>query len=103
MIVRTWSARATETGADSYHVYFEKTLLPQLRTLPGFVGGYLLSRDDGGLVELTVHTLWTSAEAIRAFAGDDLTNAVVEPEALGFLTESQPVAVHRTVLVDAHD
>nr|WP_042188993.1 hypothetical protein [Kibdelosporangium sp. MJ126-NF4]CEL18588.1 Antibiotic biosynthesis monooxygenase domain protein [Kibdelosporangium sp. MJ126-NF4]CTQ98072.1 Antibiotic biosynthesis monooxygenase domain protein [Kibdelosporangium sp. MJ126-NF4] len=103
MIVRTWSARATETGADRYRAYFEKTLTHQLRKLPGFVGGYLLSRDDSGLVELTVHTLWASIEAIRAFTGDDLTAAVVEPEALDFLEESESIAVHRTVLVDLHD
>jgi heme-degrading monooxygenase HmoA len=103
MIVRTWSARATEIGADKYHAYFEKALLPQLRELSGFVGGYLLFRDDGDLVELTTHTLWKSAEAVRAFAGDDLTAAIVEPEALAFLEESEPNVVHRTVLVDTHD
>jgi hypothetical protein len=102
VIIRTWSARATETSADNYRTYFEKTLLPQLRELPGFVGGYLLSRDDGGLVELTTHTLWKSVEAIRAFAGHDLAAAIVEPEALAFLEESEPIAVHRTMLVDAH-
>jgi heme-degrading monooxygenase HmoA len=102
MIVRTWSARATEAGADGYRAYFEKTLLPQLRELPGFLGGYLLSRDESGLVELTTHTVWESPEAIAAFAGDDSTAAVVEPEALAFLRESDSTVVHRTVLVDAH-
>jgi heme-degrading monooxygenase HmoA len=79
MIVRTWSARATKEGADAYAAYFENTLLPQLRELDGFSGAYLLARDDHGLVELTAHTIWESIEAIRAFAGDDITTAVVEP------------------------
>jgi heme-degrading monooxygenase HmoA len=101
MIVRTWSARATATGAAAYRAYFEETLLPHLRELPGFSGGYLLSRDEAGLIELTTHTLWESPEAIHAFAGEDLTAAIVEPEALAFLRESDQTAVHRTVLVDA--
>jgi heme-degrading monooxygenase HmoA len=100
MMVRTWSARATPAGADSYHAYFEKTLLPELRGISGFSGGLLLSRDVNGLVELTTHTMWESMDAIAAFAGDDLTAAVVEPEALACLHDSDPTVVHRTVLVD---
>lgn len=99
MIVRTWSARATKEGADAYNAYFENTLLPQLRMLPGFSGAFLLARDDAGLVELTAHTLWESLDAIRAFAGDDITTAVVEPDALAVLQHSDPTVVHRDVVV----
>ena len=101
MVVRTWSARATKAGADSYSAYFETTLLPELRQLPGFSGAYLLARDDGDLVELTAHTIWESLDAIRAFAGDDITTAVVEPEALAVLQHSDSTVVHRDVLVHA--
>ncbi len=101
MIVRTWSARATQGGADSYRAYFEETLLPALRGISGFAGGLLLSRDVNGLVELTTHTMWESMDAIDAFAGDDPTAAVVEPKALAWLHDSDPTVIHRTVLVDA--
>jgi len=99
VIVRTWSARATEAGAESYRNYFSTTLLPELTTLDGFVGALLLSRPVDGLVELTAHTTWESLTAIRAFAGDDVTTAKVEPEALVMLADSDPAVVHRTVLV----
>ena len=90
-----------EGSADAYSAYFDKTLLPQLRELDGFSGAFLLARDDGGLVELTAHTIWDSLDAIRAFAGDDITTAVVEPEALAVLQHSDPTVVHRNVLL--HD
>ncbi|MFI6025303.1 hypothetical protein [Amycolatopsis magusensis] len=99
MIARTWSARATEQGAEDYRAYFEHTLLPRLRELPGFSGAYLLSRENAGLVELTTHTLWESPAAIRSFAGEDPTAAVVEPEASAFLRASDSRVVHRTVLL----
>jgi heme-degrading monooxygenase HmoA len=99
MIVRTWSARATKSGAEAYSSYFQKTLLPQLRELDGFSGAFLLARDDDELVELTAHTLWDSLESIRAFAGDDITTAVVEPEALAVLEHSDSTVVHRDVLL----
>lgn len=103
MIVRTWSATATSAGARDYHRYFAGSLLPQLRGLAGFAGAYLLRRDLGedGMVELTAWTFWASAAAVRAFAGDDITMSVVEPEARAMLADFDRAAVHRDVLVDA--
>jgi hypothetical protein len=101
--VRTWSATADAEGAGNYSHYFTGTLLPELRKLPGFEGAYLLRRDlDGnGTVELTAHTFWESPEVIRAFAGDDITVAIVEPEAQGMLRDFDRTATHRSVAADA--
>jgi heme-degrading monooxygenase HmoA len=101
MIVRTWCATATSAGARDYSRYFDGTLLPQLRGMPGFAGAYLLSRGLDGNVELTAHTFWESAEAIRAFAGTDVTASVVEPEARSVLLDFDRTATHRDVLLDA--
>jgi heme-degrading monooxygenase HmoA len=99
MILRTWSARATEDGAAQYCDYFEHTLLPELRALPGFVSALLVTRALGELVEITAHTTWEDLDAITAFAGDDITTAKVEPEALAMLSDSDLAVVHRTVVV----
>ena len=103
MIVRTWSATAHAAGAGNYSRYFEGTLLPELRKLPGFDGACLLRRDLGedGTVELTAHTFWESPESVRAFAGDDVTVSVVEPEAQAMLLSFDRTAAHRSVVVDA--
>ena len=101
MIVRTWSARATPSGAAEYHAYFADVLVPELRALAGFAGAYLLSRDDDGTVELTTHTFWGSYDAIRSFAGEDMSRSVVEPRARAVLIDFDAVVTHREVLVDA--
>jgi heme-degrading monooxygenase HmoA len=103
LTVRTWSATADAEGAGNYTRYFTGTLLPELRRLPGFAGAYLLRRDldRDGTVELTAHTLWESPEAIRAFAGDDIRVAVVEPEARAMLLDFDRTATHRSVAADA--
>jgi heme-degrading monooxygenase HmoA len=103
MIVRTWSATATSAGAEDYSAYFGGTLLPELRKLPGFEGACLLRRDLGedGTAELTAHTFWESPEAIRAFTGDDITVAIVEPEAQAMLLDFDRTAAHRSVVADA--
>ena len=105
MIVRTWAATADAAGAGNYSRYFDGTLLPELRKLPGFNGAYLLRRDLGekGTVELTAHTFWESPEAIRAFAGDDITLSIVEPEAQAMLLDFDRMAAHRHVVVDSRD
>jgi heme-degrading monooxygenase HmoA len=105
MIVRTWSATAGTAGAGNYSRYFDGTLLPELRKLPGFNGAYLLRRDLGtnGTVQLTAHTFWESPEAIRAFAGDDITVSIVEPEAQAMLLDFDRIATHHSVVVDAAD
>jgi heme-degrading monooxygenase HmoA len=102
-IVRTWAATADAEGAENYSRYFTGTLLPELRKLRGFEGAYLLRRDlDGnGTVELTAHTFWESPEVIRAFAGDDITVAIVEPEARAMLLDFDRTATHRSVAADA--
>jgi hypothetical protein len=103
LTVRTWSATASGAGADTYARYFAGTLLPQLRELPGFAGAYLLRRDlgQGGTAELTAQTFWESRAAIRAFAGDDITVAIVEPEAQAMLLDFDRTVAHRSVVVDA--
>jgi heme-degrading monooxygenase HmoA len=103
VIVRTWSATATPVGADDYRRYFAETLLPQLRTLPGFDGGYLLARelaDQAGTIELTTHTFWESTAAIHAFAGGDIDISIVEPEAQACLLDFDRSATHRGLRVD---
>ena len=103
LTVRAWSATANAEGAGNYTRYFTGTLLPELRKLPGFEGAYLLRRDrDGdGTVELTAHTFWASPEVIHAFAGDDITVAIVEPEARAMLLDFDRAATHRSVAADA--
>lgn len=98
-MVRTWSARATEAGAEDYRNYFSTTLLPELKTLAGFQGALLLTRPAGELIELTAHTMWESLAAIKAFAGGDVTAAKIEPEAQAMLRESDERVVHRTAVL----
>jgi heme-degrading monooxygenase HmoA len=49
--------------------------------MEGFQGAMLLRGDRADEVEFLVLTRWASMEAICAFAGDDVRNAVVEEQA----------------------
>jgi heme-degrading monooxygenase HmoA len=85
MIVRVWQAEATPENADAYARHLSEAVLPKLRGIAGYEGAYLLRRVKGDRLELVVLTLWSSMEAIRAFAGDEPERAVVEPAARAVL------------------
>ena len=94
MIVRIWRATATPEGANGYRQHFEGNVLPELKSLTGFLKAYLLTREHDGTVDIGVHTLWASIEAVRAFAGSDLESAVVEPHAKAVLTSYDTTVTH---------
>ena len=47
----------------------------------------MLRRDDGDHSEIVTFSLWDSRDSIRAFAGDDIDQAVFYPEDDRFLIE----------------
>ncbi len=94
MIVRIWRAKATTEGAKGYRRHFEKNVLPELKGIDGFQKAYLLVREHDDVVDIEVHTLWKSLDSIRAFAGDDLETAVVEPQAQAMLTAYDTTVTH---------
>lgn len=78
-IMREWRGLVPRELADDYERILEATGLPDYASTPGNLGVWLLRDDkpDGrpGLTEFTTLTLWTSFEAIRSFAGEDVSRA----------------------------
>src|SRR6266849_3549466 len=86
MIVRLWKGRARTDSADAYQRHVVTTVFPKLQPLQGYRSGRVLRRNVGDHVEFLVMTEWSSLNAIRAFAGDIIDHAVVEPAARAVLT-----------------
>ena len=89
MIARRWRGWAGgPANADAYVEHFERAVRPRLEASDGFVDATVERvEQDGGRTEIVVVTRWESLDAIRAFAGDDVEVAVVEPEALAVLAD----------------
>ncbi|TXL71634.1 antibiotic biosynthesis monooxygenase [Vineibacter terrae] len=98
MIARLWRGLAAPATADAYEDHFTRHVAPALAALAGHRGAWLLRRDAGGQVEFLAVTLWESRDSIRAFAGDDIEAAVVEPEARAVLAAFEEVARHFEVV-----
>jgi heme-degrading monooxygenase HmoA len=87
MILRLWRARASRDNPDAYIEHFRRNLSVELKSVPGFRGASVYRQDRPDGVEFLVLSLWESADAIRAFAGDDIGRAVVEPGAIAALID----------------
>jgi heme-degrading monooxygenase HmoA len=97
MIARIWRGQATAANAGAYQLHVRKDVFPKLKHITGHRGAYLLRRAVDNRVEFLAVTLWESIEAIRQFSGNNVTTAVVEPEARAVLAEFDAFATHYEV------
>jgi heme-degrading monooxygenase HmoA len=97
MIARFWSGAVRIDDADAYADYIRETGFSEYGQTPGNRGAWLLRRDDGDRTEFLTLSLWESAGAIRAFAGDDIEAAVLYPEDERYLIDGESKVTHYAV------
>lgn len=98
MIVRAWRGWTTLSNQHAYLTHFQRNVIPQLRGVDGFVGATLLKEFRSEQVEFLVLSRWASMDAIQSFAGEDITRAVVEPEAIAVLADFERIVHHYEVI-----
>jgi heme-degrading monooxygenase HmoA len=99
-IVRVWKGYGTVDGVERYcRNHFVNTVLPQLRTRDGFLSARVLVRALDNETEVVVATVWDSIDAVKAFAGENYDEAVVEPVVRDMLDRFDERVSHFTVAV----
>lgn len=97
-IVRIWRGYGTEAGVDRYcREHFPDSVLPHLRSIDGFVDAKVLTRTGRGETEVVAATIWDSIDSVKAFAGKDYEQAVVEPVVRELLNRFDDRVTHFTV------
>ena len=71
MIARHWRGWTLLQDADAYERLLKETVLPGLKAIEGYRGGYVFRKDGTEEVEFVVVNLFASLEAVRRFAGED--------------------------------
>src|SRR5580658_8406845 len=99
MIARHWRGWTEPGNADAYESHLKSRVLPGLKQVPGYRGGYVLRSNGRDEAEFVVINFFDSLEAVKAFAGEDYAVAVFEPEARALLSRVEPVANHYEVRV----
>jgi heme-degrading monooxygenase HmoA len=100
MIARHWRGWTESRNADAYEALLTNKVLPGLKQVEGYRGGYVLRSDGPEEAEFLVVNFFDSLEAVKAFAGSDYTVPVFEPEAKALLSRVEPVANHYEVRAD---
>jgi heme-degrading monooxygenase HmoA len=98
MIARIWQGVVRLADADGYADYIRETGFAEYAQTPGNRGAWMLQRDQGDRTEFITLSLWDSADAIRAFAGDDIEAAVLYPEDERYLVGGQSTVTHYQVV-----
>ncbi len=98
MIARAWHGVTAAEKADNYLDYLNRTGVLEYQQTEGNRGVYVLRRIEGGQAHFLLISLWESYDAIRKFAGDDITASHYYPEDTEFLLELEPTVVHYEVM-----
>ena len=97
MIARHWRGWTEVHKADAYESLLKDKVLPGLKGVEGYRGGYVLRNDGPFEVEFVVMNFFDSLEAVKRFAGADYSVPVFEPEATLLLRRIEPIAMHYEV------
>ena len=100
MITRVWHGWTSPEDADAYEELLRTKILPGIHRVEGYRGADLLRRTVGDEVEFITLTRFESMDAVRAFAGDDYEQAVIEPEARALLARHDERSQHYEVILE---
>jgi heme-degrading monooxygenase HmoA len=99
VIARIWRGWVRTADRAAYVDYIERTGMAEYRSTAGNQGAWMLARDlTDDRTEIVTFSLWTSWEAIRAFAGDDVERAVFYPEDDRYLVDRETTVTHFEVV-----
>ena len=97
MIARIWRGWTRPEDTEAYATYIRATGIVEYEATPGNQGAYLISRPDGDRTEFLTVSFWDTYDAIAAFAGSDIEQAVFYPEDDRYLVDRETTVRHFTV------
>jgi heme-degrading monooxygenase HmoA len=97
MIMRIWRGWTLPASADAFEVFLCQE---QFDSIPGFHGMSVLRLDEPDEVEFMTIMKFDSIDAVRNFAGDQYTQAVVPEQARSLLSRFENQSRHYEVCAD---
>jgi hypothetical protein len=97
-VARQWTGVVKPGRADAYIAHLQRETIPSLRRIGGFVSTAIMRREVEDGTEFQVTTYWHSLDAIKAFAGEDITKAVIPPAAQALMVRYDDRAVHYDII-----
>ena len=93
-IARIWHGMVKKEHEAIYIDYMIKTGVKDYKSTPGLLKAEILKKEEGDLCHIYTVTKWESYEAIKAFAGEDISKAQYYPEDKMYLLELEEEVQH---------
>jgi len=100
MIARYWRGWTRAENADAYEEHLKSKVLPGLKKVEGYRGGYIFRSDEKEEAEFVVVNFFESIAAVERFAGPNYAVPVFEPDAKALLSRVEPIAKHYEVRLE---
>ena len=97
-ISRHWRGIAKPEKTEDYIHHLRKDTFPELARIEGFIKASILRRPIREGTEFLIVTTWQSIEAIRKFAGESASTAVVSPSVQAMMVEYDREVAHYEIL-----
>lgn len=97
-ISRHWRGIVKPEEADHYIHHLYSDTFPKLAGIEGFIKASILRKPLGEGTEFLIVTTWQSIEAIRKFAGESASTAVVPPSVQAMMVEYDKEVVHYEIV-----
>src|SRR4051794_12951487 len=98
MVARIWRGVTAASDGEAYAEYLRQTGVAETGGTAGNRGVLVLRRVVGDRAEFLFVSLWESLDAVAAFAGADVEQAVYYPEDDRFLDSLHPGVEHYEVV-----
>ena len=99
-VARIWEGRTPASIAEEYAAYLYEHGVKKLRATKGNLGVQVFRRTREGVTEFTTISYWSSREAIRAYAGEDIEKPRHLPKDPEYLLELPTQVKHFEILID---
>jgi len=94
MIVRIWHGRTKANDAEPYRQFVIETGIKDYRSTKGNLGAQIWQRKEGDITHIWTVSWWQDMEAIKAFAGENISQAKYYEEDKKYLLDFEQEVMH---------
>src|SRR6266478_2050562 len=100
MIARIWQGWTKRADANTYENMLRDKILPSIdaREIKGYRGAELFIREDDDETEFVTLLRFDSMDAVKEFAGSEVTKPVIFPGVGKLLTRMEPARHYRIAI-----
>jgi heme-degrading monooxygenase HmoA len=99
-IARVWHGQVAAARGDEYETYLYENGVKKLRAIPGNLGATMLRRTVGDREDFVVISYWPSEEAIKVWAGENVTKTRLLPRDHEFLIDPELEVKHYRIAAE---